>query len=261
MRRRRFFINGMVVWGLLLATAALVGVSAARGDDFRIDNSAVVVGEKDPPSESTTIFCNGVVYDCMKSPAETVVFERAAGRFVLLNMKSRTRAELTTGELAAFSNRLQQLAARNSDPVLKFLAAPKFQERFDEATQELTLSSPWVTYRATLMPEADPAAIEQYHEFSDWYARLNTLLSPGSRPPFARLMLNAALAQRKAMPSQVMLTLAPSKSNRTPITVESTHQIVRPLKPSDLDRVAQIRESMGKYKLVGFEHYRKADLR
>jgi hypothetical protein len=256
----RFQFVGILALGVSLAALGLPGVGSAAGEDFRIDNTVYSADAKAPPIESTTIFHNGVVYDCMKTPNETVVFDRTGGRFVLLNLKSRTRAELTTGELAAFIDRLQQVAAKTSEPVVKFLAAPKFQEQFDEATGELKLSSTWVNYRVVSSPEEDSAAVQQYREFSDWYARLNTLLSPGSRLPLARLAVNAALARRKAMPSEVVLTISSSKQNRQPITIRSTHRVVRPLTPADLDRVAKAREHLTGFKLVSFEQYRKADV-
>jgi hypothetical protein len=243
----------------LAAGHSTLAVAAPQG--FRIDNTVQVINQQGPPAESTTIFLDGVAYDYMTAPAETVIFQQAANRFILLNLKARTRAELTTAEIGAFTDRLQEVTAQKSDPLAKFLAAPKFQEHFNEATGELSLTSPWVTYRLTLGPAEDPAAIQQYHEFSDWYARLNALLVPGSRPPFARLVVNAALAQRNATPSQVVLTLAAAKSDRQPITIHSTHRIVRPLPSADLDRVAKTRESMARFKLVGFDQYRKQEMR
>jgi hypothetical protein len=251
----------LLVGAVLCAAVLLSGAPSALAEDFRIDNAVYVAGQKEPPTESTTIFSGGVVYDCIKAPAETVIFDRSAGRFTLLNLKSRTRAELTTDELAAFTDRLQQVYARSSDPLVKFLAAPNFQQRFDEATRELSLSSESVSYRLLLAREEEQATVEAYHEFSDWYARLNALLAPGSQPPFARLLVNAALAQRKAMPSQVTLTLVPGKSNRQPITVHSTHRVVRPLTAADLDRMAKTRESMVGFKSLSFEQYRKLELR
>jgi hypothetical protein len=256
-------ILATLVGALLVAAVQPTVALAAPADGFRIDSSVRIADQKGPPTESTTIFSDGVVYDYMTAPAETVVFEQfaGAGRFILLNLKSRTRAELTTNEVAAFTDHLQQSAARRDNPLAKFLAAPKFQESFNETTGELSLTSPLVTYRLTLGPAESPAAMEQYHEFSDWYARLNALLKPGAPPPFARLVVNAALAQRNATPSQVVLTLAAGKSNRQPITIHSTHRVVRPLPPADLDRVAKTRESMARFKLVGFDQYRKQELR
>ena len=249
---------------MILLTAGLLGgtISHARsalGDDFRVDNAVYVGDEKAPSSQSTTLFHNGVVYDLMKSPAETVVFDKAAGRFVLLNHSSRARAELTTGEVTAFINQLQPDAAKQRDPLVRFLADPKFDEQFDATSGELTCSSPLVTYRAVLSFDQTPTAVEQYREFSDWYARLNAMLTPGSRPPFGRLVFNSSIARRKAIATQVVLTLASDKPGGKPSTVRSTHQITRGLTPTDLDRVARVGELTKSFKLESFDRYRKSE--
>ena len=113
----------------------------ARAEDFRVENATYLDDQREPWCESTTIFHNGVVYDCFKGGSETVVLDNAAGRFILLNLTHRTRAELLTAFVVAFTDRLQQVLAKQADPFTKFLVAPKFQERFDESTHELALSS------------------------------------------------------------------------------------------------------------------------
>lgn len=228
--------------------------------DFRIDNAVYLGKGKEPLCRSTTIFHEGMVFDCMKSPAETIVFDRSAGRFTLLNLKNRTRAELTTGEVASFADRLQEVAAKSPDPLIKFLAAPKFREHFDQTKGTLTLDSPLVVYRLTLLSEQDPRVVAQYHEFSDWYSRLNALLSPGSRPPFGRLVVNAALAQRNATASKVVLRLSSDgASGRGTTTIRSEHRLIRTLSKVDLERVNQARKQMVGFKSVGFAQYRKTE--
>jgi len=120
---------------IVLAAVGVFGVMASRagpasGEDFRVDNVVYAGDQKEPSSESTTIFRDGVAYDFLKTPPETVVFDRAAGRFVLLNLTHRTRTELATRDVAAFVDRLQSLAAKSADPLAKFLAEPKFEERW-----------------------------------------------------------------------------------------------------------------------------------
>jgi hypothetical protein len=248
---------------LLLGALLVMACPVARvvGEDFRVDNAVYVADQKEPVTQSTTIFLGGTVYDCMKSPAETVIFDKAADRFVLLNLPQRTRTELSTSQLASFVDQLQVRAAKSKDPLVKFLAEPKFEERMDEASGELTVASPLVSYRLTLVAESNQAMVEQYHEFCDYYARLNALLVPGSRPPFGRLVVNAAVAQRQATASKVLLTVGAGKGSQQRTTIRSEHRIVRPLEPADLERVARVRESQASFKLVAFEQYRKTQLR
>ena len=198
------------------------------------------------------------IYDCMKNPDETVVFDKPAGRFILLNLKSQVSTELTTADVATAADRMQQVAAKKSDPLLKFLADPKFQERFDSSGRELTLDSLLVSYRLTLSPQKSPALVEQYRDFSDWYSRLNALTAPTSWPPQARMAINAALADHKAIASQIIRTVSSGESpggQRT--VVRSEHCLFRPLTAADLERVKQSREEMSTFKAVSFEQYRK----
>jgi hypothetical protein len=253
----RITLLAVALFGLVLGHAG-----QTPGEDFRVDNVVSTADPKEPSSESTTIFRAGVVYDFMKTPAETVVFDSIAGRFVLLNLTRKTRTELTTNEVAAFVDRLQPLAAKSPDPLVKFLAAPKFQEQADEKAGELSLSSRLVNYRISLSREASPEMVAEYRGFCDWYARLNALLVPGSRPPFGRLVVNAALAQRQATASQVSLTMSSGKGpNQQRTTIRSEHHFVQPLTQADLDQVTQTGNFMTSFKPVSFDEYRKVDMR
>jgi hypothetical protein len=249
---------------LLAATAMPMGgaIKPARGEDFRVDNAVYAGVKQELSSRSTTIFHDGLVYDCLTAPDETVVFDKTAGRFVLLNMTHRVRSELTTAEVAAFIDSLKSAAVKSKDPITKFLAGPTFQEHFDQSTSELTLSSPWVNYRLTLAPQPNQDVVRQYQEFCDWYARLNALLFPGSWPPFARLAADAAMAKHEATASQVLLKITAAKGSKPqPTTIRSEHRLTSQLSPADLQRVTQIREFMGSFKPVSFEKYRKLEPR
>jgi hypothetical protein len=241
---------------------------AVADEEFKVENSVyrgdpADLTKKDvqaeaPIGRSITRFVGGAVYDSMKEPAEIAIFEKAAQRFILINVDQRIRAELSTRDIAAFTLELQKRSAKNSDPLIRFSANPTFQERYDEATQELTLGSEWVTYRLTLMPESSQEIVDQYREFCDWSARLKAMLEPGSLPPFNRLSVNMTLAQRRAIASMVFLTLAPSKPDQPPIKFYTEHRLIRPLTPTDLDYVAHLRAALGDFKRVGFEQYLKA---
>jgi hypothetical protein len=246
---------------IVAACFALGRGRLASAEDFRVNNQVFPNNQKEPSGQSITIFHEGVVYDSMKSPAEIVIFDKPAGRFILMNPANQTRAELATADITAFVNQLQSLAAKHPDPVVKFLADPKFQERFDESMGELTLTSPMVSYRLTLSTGESQATAEQYREFSDWYARLNTLLTPGSRPPFGRLAVNDAVAKHKAIASQVILAVASSKAGGRSTTIRTTHQVIRQLTQADIDYVTKIHKSINDYKLISFDKYRKNELK
>ncbi|MFZ1934448.1 MAG: hypothetical protein WCB27_23550 [Thermoguttaceae bacterium] len=236
----------------------------AIGEDFRVDNAVFAGDKKEPISQSVTIFHEGIVYDCMTKPAETVVFDGTMKRFVLLNMEDGTRAELSTREvtssLSRYERLLKEMIAKKPDALSQFMADPKFQEQFDESAGKVTLSSPLVNYTLVLSPGRDDAAAGQYRDFSDWYARLNVLLTPRALPPFGRLAVNAAVAKRKAIPSQVTLTITSAKSGKRQ-TIRSTHRVVRPLTAADIQQVDRIRKAMTDFKPVDFEKYRKGEMK
>ncbi len=245
---------------ITLALGVLLSMGEAAAGDFRIENT-VYVGKSDKPVvRSTTIFHQGAVYDFMAEPAEVVVFDKQAGRFTLLDISRRVRTEMTTDQVAQFTAQLKKSAGGQTDPFAKFLAAPTFDEQFEKAPRRLTLSSPWMTYRMELAEPGSKAIAEQYRQFSDWYARLNSLLNPQSRPPFARLLVNAALAKHEATAREVHLTLVPKKSFPPKrITIRSEHELVQQVVGADLDRVAQAREFMEIFKPISFQQYRKGD--
>jgi hypothetical protein len=245
---------------LVFAYCGILSIgNICRGDDFRVDNAVYQDNEKTPSSASVTIFHKDIVYDCM--PQETVVFNKPAGQIVLLNMKDRTRTLLTAENVDAFVKQIQQRAAdapQNADPLVKFLAKPTFsQTSFDSTTQTLTMGSPLLTYKLMLAPQGAASMVSQYHDFSDWSAKLNTMLVPGSRPPFARLQVNAAVAEQKSIASQVILTFTMGKK-KTTMTVRSTHRITMPLTQADINGVSKIGESLVSFPLIGFDEYRKA---
>jgi hypothetical protein len=244
--------------GLLLMALLLGGFQENLALDFRIENRVFAEGKTEPQSRSLTLFHDGMVYDFMSDPAEVTVFDKATGRFVLLNMAKQEQTELSLADLDAFMEKLKQLANKQKDPLSKFFASPKFEERFDPANGELSLSSPWVTYHVITEATKNSAISDQYRQFSDWYARLNAMLNVGSRPPLARLQVNDALARHESLARQVTFTLSSVEKNALQKTVlRSEHDFMLSLTSSDLDQIQKAQEARGKFKLVSYDTYRK----
>ncbi len=244
---------------MLMLAGVWMSARSAAGGDFRVENEIFVGSRKEPISSSTTIFLDGAVYDYLEDPTEVIVLEKDLRRFTLLDAARRLRTEVPTSKVEAFTKQMQQSAGAHKDPFLRFLAAPKFHVQFDENSGELTLSSAWMTYRLELVVAESAEISRQYRESCDWYARINAVLNPGSRPPLARLMVNAAMAEHEATARQVHLTMTPKKTfPPTRVEVRSEHQLVYQIVQADLDRVAQTRQFMQIYKPVGFEQFRHA---
>jgi hypothetical protein len=250
---RFFIINSFLLFAVL---ACLVQENLA--EDFRIENRVYFEGNKEPDSHSLTLFHKGVVYDFMSDPSEMTVFDKASGRFNILNLTNHVQTELSLANIETFVNNLKQLANKQKDPLIKFCADPKFEERFDAPNEELTLSSPWATYRIITKAAKNPDVSAQYREFSDWYSRLNSMLTPGSRPPQARLQVNEVLARREILAKEVNLTMTTLKNNALQkTTLRSEHDYQPDLTSSDLDQIQQAQDAMKKFKIVPYEKYRK----
>jgi hypothetical protein len=249
-----------------LASAAVVAITAggpsvggaAVSSDFRIENQVFVAGEKEPRIRSTTIFREGVVYDYLDQPAEVTIFDQQHGRFVLLDMTRRIKTELSTERVLEFTERLKQWSEEQSDPFVRFLADPQFETELDASSGQWSFASPWMEYRLTTIDVDREAVSRQYREFSDWYCRLNTMLNPGARPPFARMAVNSALAERGQFARKVDLTIRPSEgllSKR--LNVRSEHRLIGQLVESDRKRVAQTDQFMAMFTSVDFGEYQR----
>ncbi len=180
------------------------------------------------------------------------------GRFILLDPGRRVRSELTAQEVLGLTENLRQWAGTQTDGFLKFLGSPKFDEQFDERKGELLFESPWLSYRVTAVDAESDAIAQQYREFCDWFARLNTRLNPGYKLALARLVINEALYHRRQVPQEVTLTVQPKRGlTLQKAVMRSQHQFVRRLVESDRDRVAQTGQFMAIFQPVEFDEYVK----
>ncbi len=253
-----------IVRVLVMVTAGLFlpGISLAAEDGVRIESKVFFGNDKEPKAENTTIFHRGLVYDYLRNPAEgrytseTIVLDLARGRFVLLDPKRRVRTELATQEVAALCENFRQWAQDQTDAFTKFLGDPKFEEVLEETTGELVLQSPWLTYRVATIETDSEAVLQQFREFTDWYARLNARLNPGYKLVLARLALNEALQKRRQLPREITLTVQSKKAFSFQKTViRSEHQFIYHLVESDRDRIAQTGEFIAIFRPVDFTEY------
>jgi hypothetical protein len=223
--------------------------------DFRMDNAVYVEEHSLPQSQGVTIFHAGVVYDFLNEPAEILVFDKAHRRFVLLDTTRHLRSEISMDDVQNFIDRVKQRLSGHSNPTVRGLADPAFEESFDSQGSELLLKSPAITYRVHVA-NTTPEVAAQYHEFSDWYAKFNAALNPSARPPFARLMLNEALDRHQGVAKDVCLSTTLG-SKETPAKITSRHHLAGQLDATDLGRLNEAEESMRSFQRVPFRDYRQ----
>jgi hypothetical protein len=175
-----------------------------------------------------------------------------------LDPTRRVKTELSTDEVAALCENLRTWAKRQTDPFLRFMADPRFEQGFDEAGGEIVFKSEWMTYRVTTAPAPSEAVARQYREFSDWYTRLNARLNPGSKLPFARLAVNQALERRRELPREVKLAIRPKKGQLgQKHLARSEHSVTTRLSQADEDRIGQAEQYMTIFQPVDFERYQE----
>jgi hypothetical protein len=237
-----------------VAVSALVVCccSIAGAEDFRI-LTKIYTGEKSekqkPVSETITLFLDGAVYDCLADGSQTAVFRKQGGRFILLDAHRRIRTELTTDQLTGAMDKLRDWAGRQSDPMLRFAADPKFEESFEPESGKLVLAHHLAKYTVATAPASHPEAMMEYREFLHWYTQLNTLLH-ATPPPEPRLRLNEALARHRVVPLEVELTRAGEKEPQ-----RAEHLFTWRLSREDMDRIDEIREALASYREVKNEEF------
>ena len=102
-------------------------------------------------SQGTTIFQSGRVYDFLDNPAEVVVLDPVARRFILLDIGRRLVAEIKIEKVVALNEWQKEWAAKQPNPVIQFFGKPQFSKRRStRSTSELTLKVLGSSTRSTL---------------------------------------------------------------------------------------------------------------
>jgi hypothetical protein len=236
-------------WPAFVAFAVAFSVlHPVTAQDFRVATEVLVDHEEDPTSESLTLFTGDVVYDFLLAPnEETTVFDIRRGKIQLLDPRREIKTSLTTEQLAEFSAAIK---SRGSAQGPTHLFQPAFQFSFDDEQKRLTLSSDRLTYAVKGIPAKHPSGAQRYRQFADWYARLNAI-RPGNLPPFSRLELNEALADRNLLPLEVERSLVVDRpvGNKT-LHAKSKHTITWLISGTDQGRIDQTAHDLAKFREV-----------
>jgi hypothetical protein len=240
----------------LFSVAMLFAIATSTlADGFRIETKVFVGEAKEPVSETTTLFLNGVVYDFLKKPEQTAIFRKPGGgkpgQFILLNEQHNILTKFSTEQVGGAMADFRKWASNQRDPFLQFAAHPEFDETFDDNSGQLKLTSHLETYTVDTMPADHPDEVAEYREFLDWYTQLNALLSGGSLPPEPRLRLNAVLARRKVVPIKVDLARAGEEPRH------AEHAYTWRLSQDDHQRIDETRSYLTSYREVPNEQFKR----
>jgi len=244
----------------LLSAVVLSGAATnAHAQSFRVETKLFLNDEREPAGETLTLFDNGRVYDFIYDhesgrTAEATVYDVKHAKFYLIDVGREIHSEVTAAELAQFSIAMKQ-RAEGEDRSVREIVVPRFEVTFDDNTGVLVLDSPRVRYEVKCRKSGVNEA-RQYNRFADWYARLNATAA-GNPPPFARLDLNAELAERDLVPERVARTYKPA--NRlfgSEQTARTEHVFSWRLLEADRKRMTDVQRYRGQYKAVDFAVYR-----
>lgn len=254
--------NASAILAIVLCAVAIsaLGVPTALAADFRVENKVFLGSDKEPMTESTTIFKDDIIYDYLVEPSEVTVFDIGRGRFFLLDTRLKLKTELSSKLVKAATDSLKSRTDLGNDPLASFLIKPSFECQVDDERGELLFSSPMVEYRVLVEPAKDAEVAGDYRQFSDWYKRLNTYTRPGAMPPFARMLVNKELEKRGELPREVHLTLKPKQGfslSSSKIQMHSEHNIVNLLGDVDLRRIAETAEHLAVFEPVSFKEYER----
>ncbi len=235
----------------LLKSVALVLLHLApvlQAGELRIETDVFSGDTEEPISHTVTLFDSGTVYDFVDGKQEIAVFRlptsSRSGKFILLDLKSKRRTEVSTDKIAGLMDKLSKWAKEQDDEMLKFSANPDFEETFDLGTGQLKLQSePW-TYTVATVPAEDPETLGHYRQFVDWYTRLNVMMH-GAPPPGPRLALNSALEKHGVVPVEIRRVV---QSQSTPL--RATHLFSWRLSREDRAQVEQVREHLANFEKV-----------
>ena len=233
-------------------------ITSVQSEDFRVESTVFENKNKQPISQTSTVFRAGVVYDYMDGAGVTAVLDRARGRFILLDATRGEKTEVKLEEISAAVTEMGQSAAKSGNTFLKFAANPKFDIQAKDDSLEFRAAT--LTYRAKCV-DAPAAVVGQYREFADWTSRLNAFMNPAVPPPFPRLLVNAEFASRNLMPESVEMVIPKQLAlGGRGLTLRSEHVLTRRLLEKDQDQVAKTANQIGAFKLVEFKLYRKNQL-
>jgi hypothetical protein len=192
----------LAIWGtLLLTTNCLAQESATISHvKFQVDTD-VFFGDQDAPAQQTrTLFSGGVAYDISyDDPNQITLVDPTRNRIILLHKAKQVRTEIDLAELNQFIVAAQKKAESSGLAIFLRGAA-----RVESTGTSVSVGDEVLKYESTLRIAEDERMAQQYAQVADALALFNGWRS--GVPPFARLALNRAIAEKKSLPEKITRT-------------------------------------------------------
>lgn len=197
----------MMIARLGLLTAVLFStcltMSHVNGQqaDFRIETDVFAEDQKEPVYQTVTFFQAGVAYDFPRDGGYVSMVAPKSNRLVLLDSKRQVRTQVDLAELT----RLLDNAKTGAPGLLATIIAEA--DQVDVSDAAVSVGASILHYRATFQKPPSASMAAEYAAFADALARLNAGRQPAALP-YARLKLNAVLADKAVLPKEITKTLS-----------------------------------------------------
>lgn len=228
-------------------------------DSFRVNNKVYLEKETKPVAQTCTMFYGGKVYDFLTNPEETIIYDPPQQRFLLLCSATKSQCSLSLDEVLEFGRMMKESLPQVKDDFLRNCLDPQFEVTTDEKTEQDVYAQAKITYRVTTRRELEAGMAKIYADFANNYAILNVLLSPQNIPPFARIKINEAIAEKNELPDTVEVIMKrrfnPLSTTLGKERVRTVHNFMAGLGDADLSRIRKAGEYFGQYKKVSFSEY------
>ena len=271
----------MIKWtcfGVLLGLCVQLQTAQAR--EFRIYTSIALkpsgseqngkMTEAKVIGRSLTFFHAGRFYDYTDEAGDLVIFEPALKQFTIINGDRMKATVVKFPELIQFLrvaetktkrqlNKLKERSDERSQKTARFLQfqlAPEYNTKYNPVKKELQLNSSQISYRVKCVQPKYKELADAYLNYTDWTARMNYILYPGSSLPQSRLKMNQHLREKKLFPVSVEL----QSHVRNPFQLKATHNVRWELDRTDRTRIndwERLRHNE-QLKYISFQDYRRA---
>lgn len=239
------FVPGMAIVALSLAPVALLA------DDFRVETDVFVGKQKEPIAAYLTLFSGKTIYDfTLTEPKQVTVFDTVRGRFIMLDVGRGVKTEVKLQEIEAFHAELRERSVERGTP----LFPANLAYSYDEEGKWHLFSGENLEYRARGLTPKHENAADRYRYFADWYAQLNAM-QPGNPPPYARMELNKAMAERNLIPEEIHRTIVVGRFPPRKSEARTQHLLNWILSEQDQKQIRRVGNQLQEFTSVPFQEF------
>lgn len=233
----------------------MVAQKATAQTGFRIETDIFAETQEQPVVQTKTLFLDGVAYDESRDPGQDITMVDPAGdRVIRFNEALKIQTVVPISKLQEML-RLASQKAQAGGWLAIFLAGA---EQIEDKDDSITVGASPLIYAATYAPASKTENAASfaiwYQQFADALKLLDSFSHESSTPPFARVVLNEAVAKKEAVPKKIVVTMQRGKrQSKLTCTVNATWL----LSDDDRARIRQIKSMLVNFREVTAGEYQR----